>query len=80
MSASRCGDPLADETVDYGPLINEAGFRKVETLVGGAVAAGATVVTGGKRAAGEGGHYYSRRFCRVAARTWRSFGRKSSVR
>jgi lactaldehyde dehydrogenase/glycolaldehyde dehydrogenase len=58
MSASRCGDPMVDETVDYGPLINEAGFRKVETLVAGAVAAGASVVTGGKRAAGEGGHYY----------------------
>jgi lactaldehyde dehydrogenase/glycolaldehyde dehydrogenase len=58
MAASRCGDPLADETVDYGPLINETGFRKVEKLVGGAVAAGATVVTGGHRAPGEGGHYF----------------------
>jgi lactaldehyde dehydrogenase/glycolaldehyde dehydrogenase len=58
MSASRCGDPLADESVDYGPLINEAGFRKVESLVGTAVGAGATVVTGGERAPVKGGHYY----------------------
>jgi len=33
MGASRCGDPLADETVDYGPLINEAGYKKVDALV-----------------------------------------------
>ncbi len=36
--------------VEYGPLINEAGFRKVQALVGSAVQSGATVVTGGKRA------------------------------
>lgn len=58
MKACRVGDPLADETVDYGPLINEKGYRKVEALVGGAVSAGATVVTGGRRMAGDGGFYY----------------------
>jgi lactaldehyde dehydrogenase/glycolaldehyde dehydrogenase len=58
MSASTFGDPLADETVAYGPLINEAGYRKVDTLVRGAVAAGASVVTGGRRGDREGGYYY----------------------
>jgi lactaldehyde dehydrogenase/glycolaldehyde dehydrogenase len=58
MKVSRFGDPLADETVEYGPLINEAGYHKVDSLVRGAVAAGATVVTGGRRGTGEGGYYY----------------------
>ena len=58
MRASRFGDPLADETVEYGPLINEAGYRKVDGLVRGAVTAGATVVTGGRRGADERGYFY----------------------
>ena len=58
MKATRFGDPLADESVDYGPLINQAGFRKVDALVRGAVAAGATLTTGGGRGAGEGGYFY----------------------
>jgi lactaldehyde dehydrogenase/glycolaldehyde dehydrogenase len=58
MKDTRCGNPLLDSTVEYGPLINEGGFRKVEALVQGAVAAGATLVTGGKRTATEGGFYF----------------------
>jgi lactaldehyde dehydrogenase / glycolaldehyde dehydrogenase len=58
MQSTHYGDPLADETVEYGPLINEAGFRKVERLVGAAVSAGATVRTGGKRGEGGNGYYY----------------------
>jgi lactaldehyde dehydrogenase/glycolaldehyde dehydrogenase len=58
MKATRFGDPLADESVDYGPLINQAGFRKVDALVRGAVAAGATLTTGGGRGPGEGGYFY----------------------
>lgn len=58
MKSSRFGDPLADESVAYGPLINEAGYRKVDALVRGAVAAGASVVTGGRRAESAGGYYY----------------------
>jgi lactaldehyde dehydrogenase/glycolaldehyde dehydrogenase len=58
MKESRYGDPLGGEPVDYGPLINEAGFRKVDTLVRSAIREGATVVTGGKRAARDGGYYY----------------------
>ncbi|MGB6691197.1 MAG: aldehyde dehydrogenase [Terracidiphilus sp.] len=58
MRATHFGDPLQDESVEYGPLINEAGYRKVERLVGSAVEAGATVRTGGKRGAGDKGYYY----------------------
>ena len=58
MRSARFGDPMADETVAYGPLINEAGYNKVDSLVRGAVAAGASLVTGGKRGAGDGGYYY----------------------
>jgi lactaldehyde dehydrogenase / glycolaldehyde dehydrogenase len=57
MKATRYGDPLADQTVEYGPMINEAGYKKVDSLVRGAVAAGASVVTGG-RGASLGGYYY----------------------
>lgn len=58
MRAARYGDPLADPTVDYGPLINREGFEKVDRLVRSAVAAGAQVLTGGKRGQGEGGYFY----------------------
>jgi lactaldehyde dehydrogenase / glycolaldehyde dehydrogenase len=58
MKATRFGDPLADETVEYGPLINEAGFKKVDAMVRGAVAAGASIVTGGRRGENQGGFYY----------------------
>ncbi|HYW47244.1 MAG TPA: aldehyde dehydrogenase [Bryobacteraceae bacterium] len=58
MRSTRFGNPLEDPTVDYGPLINEAGYRKVDSLVRGAVAAGASVVTGGKRGEGQSGYYY----------------------
>lgn len=58
MKATRFGDPLADPTVEYGPLINEAGYRKVDAMVQGAVAAGAEVATGGARGPGENGYYY----------------------
>jgi lactaldehyde dehydrogenase/glycolaldehyde dehydrogenase len=58
MSSTRFGNPLADTSVEYGPLINEGGYKKVDKLVQSAVVAGATVVTGGRRGAGEGGYYY----------------------
>ncbi|HTJ30394.1 MAG TPA: aldehyde dehydrogenase [Acidobacteriaceae bacterium] len=58
MQASRYGDPLKDESVAYGPLINEAGWKKVQGLVDSAVHAGATLTTGGKRGQGEGGFFY----------------------
>ena len=58
MRSTHYGDPLQDETVAYGPLINEAGYKKVEKLVGSALEAGATLLTGGKRGAGKDGYFY----------------------
>ena len=58
MKGTRFGDPLDDESVEYGPLINEGGFNKVEALVKSATASGASVVTGGRRAEKQGGYFY----------------------
>jgi len=58
MAASKFGDPLADESVDYGPLINKQGFEKVQSLVKTAMDDGAQLTTGGKRGPGDGGFYY----------------------
>ena len=58
MKGTKYGDPLAEAPVEYGPLINEAGYKKVDSLVRSAVAAGASVVTGGSRAETKGGYYY----------------------
>ena len=33
MGSTHYGDPLADPSVEYGPMINEAEFRKVDELV-----------------------------------------------
>ena len=58
MAQTSYGNPLGEKPVEYGPMINEAGFNKVDKLVKGAVAAGATLVTGGKRAPSDAGFYY----------------------
>lgn len=59
MAGARCGNPLADISVDYGPMINKQGFDKVESLVRSAVSQGAQIATGGARAdVSDGGHYY----------------------
>jgi len=49
--------PGVESGVNIGPLINEAAVEKVEAHVADAVAKGATVVVGGKRAA-QGGTFY----------------------
>lgn len=59
MSGARCGNPLKDASVDYGPMINKLGFDKVDTLVQSAVAQGAQVATGAGRAdVSDPGYYY----------------------
>jgi lactaldehyde dehydrogenase/glycolaldehyde dehydrogenase len=58
MASARFGDPLLEDGLDYGPLINEEGFAKVDALVRRAVDDGAAVVTGGSRGPGEGGYFY----------------------
>jgi lactaldehyde dehydrogenase / glycolaldehyde dehydrogenase len=58
MGKTTYGDPLAGPAVEMGPLINRAGLDKVRSLVDGAVAAGAEVVTGGKVADRGAGSYF----------------------
>lgn len=58
MAATRYGDPLADESLDMGPLVNQVGLEKVGRLVDEARAAGAEVLLGGRRADVERGFHY----------------------
>lgn len=58
MQAARFGNPNVDETVDYGPMINELGFNKVVELVESAKKAGADILCGGQRGADQGGFYF----------------------
>ena len=48
VEAQVTGDP-ADDATDVGPLVDEAAARRVESWVDEAVAAGATLLAGGKR-------------------------------
>ncbi|WP_341957959.1 aldehyde dehydrogenase [Pseudomonas sp. RC10] len=58
MSATRYGDPLADTTVEMGPLINRQGLDSVAAKVKKAQEQGASLVTGGKVAdLGQGFHF-----------------------
>lgn len=58
MATTRYGDPLRDETLDMGPLVNQAGLDKVGQLVDSARAAGAEIRTGGAVAALPQGYHY----------------------
>jgi lactaldehyde dehydrogenase / glycolaldehyde dehydrogenase len=57
MKNTKIGNPLDEET-EMGPIINEGGILHIEHLVEDARANGATVTTGGKRWASEGGFFY----------------------
>jgi succinate-semialdehyde dehydrogenase / glutarate-semialdehyde dehydrogenase len=56
MSALRVG-PGTDESTQVGPLVNEDTVAKVDSLVRGAIEAGATAETGGARPEGPGFYY-----------------------
>ena len=56
MQALRVGDPL-DETVDIGPLATEQILKDVDDQVQTSVAAGARILTGGKRLDRPGNFY-----------------------
>ncbi|PLV56455.1 aldehyde dehydrogenase [Erwinia sp. B116] len=51
------GDPATRKGLDMGPLITAAALQRVEQKVADALAAGATLVTGGKRA-GDTGFFF----------------------
>jgi len=58
MKHTSFGDPLGNEQVDMGPLINRAAMHKVEGMVQRAVAAGAEITTGGRADERNGGNYF----------------------
>lgn len=58
MAATRYGDPQVDKGLDMGALINLDAVERIEQVVERAKAAGATVVTGGKRADRDKGAFY----------------------
>ncbi len=55
-SGLKVGDGLAPDTM-IGPLIDDAAVKKVETHVRDALSKGASLLTGGKRATGDGTFY-----------------------
>ncbi|MCI8209999.1 aldehyde dehydrogenase [Pseudomonas sp. S25] len=58
MAATRYGDPLADSSVEMGPLINRQGLESVAAKVKKAQAQGASLITGGNIAdLGQGFHF-----------------------
>jgi lactaldehyde dehydrogenase/glycolaldehyde dehydrogenase len=58
MQETTYGDPLGDQEVGMGPLVNPTQARKVESAVAKARAEGARIVTGGKLIEQGGGFYF----------------------
>ncbi len=56
MEALKVGDPL-DEATEVGPLVTEAAVALLEERVQKTIAAGARVLTGGRRLSGPGNYY-----------------------
>ena len=52
VASLKMGDPM-DPATDIGPKMNEAGVKQLEELVAESLAAGATLLSGGKRPVGE---------------------------
>lgn len=57
MADTRYGNPIAEQGLHMGPLVNKVGLDKVAALVDSARQQGAEVLTGGKVAGREGFHY-----------------------
>ncbi|HJV27321.1 MAG TPA: aldehyde dehydrogenase [Aromatoleum sp.] len=58
MAAVRYGDPIADPSVDMGPLVNRQGLEKVAAMVSKAREEGAEAILGGNVAPAEQGYHY----------------------
>lgn len=58
MSQVKIGDPSVDDTVEMGPLINEAAAQKVNKMVETAVKQGARLVCGGQKMSELGVNFY----------------------
>ena len=57
MAETRYGDPIAEQGLHMGPLVNKVGLDKVAALVDSARSQGAEVLTGGKVSERNGFHY-----------------------
>ncbi len=57
MAETRYGNPLTDDNLHMGPLMNQAGLEKVAAMVESAKQQGAKVRTGGRIAERAGFHY-----------------------
>ncbi|NMG45283.1 aldehyde dehydrogenase [Aromatoleum toluvorans] len=57
MAETRYGNPIAEQGLHMGPLVNQMGLDKVAALVDSARKQGAEVLTGGKVASREGFHF-----------------------
>ncbi|MFJ7724576.1 aldehyde dehydrogenase [Neobacillus sp. NPDC097160] len=57
MKQMKFGNPLVHSDIDMGPLVNKSSLEAVEDHVKDAIAAGAKLLTGGKRS-GEVGYYF----------------------
>lgn len=58
MAGVRYGNPMADSTIDMGPLVNRQGLEKVAAMVRTARDEGAEVILGGNVAPVEQGYHY----------------------
>lgn len=58
MTATRYGDPLVDQDVEMGPLVNKQGLEKVAAMVEQARSEGVRVLCGGAIADTEQGNHY----------------------
>lgn len=59
MQKVRSGNPLEDETLDMGPMVNKQGLDHAQAMVQAAVQAGGRVLTGGKAVEGKGYYFES---------------------
>ena len=58
MSNCKCGDPLKEENLDYGPMVNRPTMDKVHEMVQNAKNSGAELLCGGNVIDRGKGHYY----------------------
>ncbi len=58
MTETRYGNPLTDDEIEMGPLVNRQGLDKVAAMVDQARQEGATVLCGGQVADTGSGHHY----------------------
>lgn len=58
MNATKYGDPMTDQNLDMGPLINQRALENISAMVNAARGQGAEVLTGGQVAETARGYHY----------------------